>query len=482
MNDDTTGTTAFPTPDGEPTLVLPGADGTPTTSLPARGWHGTPAGSPATHAEAGAATAVLPDPRIAPYLEAASIHLADLPPGERAELLEDLSAHLAEIAADEGPAFAARLGSPDQYAAEFRASAGYPPAGAGSAGQHSPGRVRALGRNAATATRDLGRRISDGVRGFPGGTALMSLLPRLRPAWWVFRAWLAALVIGVDWPTGAYNGMGHWGAFVWQLLFVVLSVAWGLRTERRGAGAPTAERVVLFLLNAIAVWICLLGVFGSGPLTDINSRVNETYSEPQPYSPDGRAGGLNADGNPITNLTAFDLEGNPIPGFQLFDQDGRPVSFTQGGEEMFGPNGETLYLLPATDGNGNPVNGVFPATYVRVSYVTDELTGGDSLKVEQVLSPPRVAPLTGITAPVAPPIGSIVTFGEDGEPDWAGAQAPGAPQGAGISPSPVPTDATAVADEPSASPAATAEASDAASPSATAKAKVKKPTEPAADN
>ena len=76
------------------------------------------------------------------------------------------------------------------------------------------------------------------------------------------------------------------------------------------------------------------------------------------------------DGSPITNLSAFDLEGNPIPGFQLFDQDGRPVSLPQSGEELFGPNGETLYLLPATDANGNPVNGAFPVTYVRVSYVT----------------------------------------------------------------------------------------------------------------
>ena len=376
MNDDTTGTTAFPTPDGEPTVVLPGTDptavlprtdGTPTTSLPAPGWPGMPVGPYPSGVEGGAATAVLPDPRITPYLDAAAIHLGDLPPGERAELLEDLAAHLAEIAADEGPAFAARLGSPDQYAAEFRASAGYPPAGAGAAAQRPPGRLRTLGHNAATATRDLGTRIGDGVRGFPGGTALMSLLPRLRPAWWVFRAWLAALVVGIDWPTGAYNGIGHWGAFVWQTLFVVVSVAWGLRTERRGAGAPTAERVLLFILNGIAVWICLLGVFGSGPLTDINSRVTETYgdAEATPWP-----SGLSMGGSPITNLSAFDLQGNPIAGFQLFDQDGRPVSVARSGEELFGPNGETLYLLPATDANGNPVDGTFPATYVRVSYVT----------------------------------------------------------------------------------------------------------------
>ena len=271
MNDDTTGTTAFPTPDGEPTmvlpgadptLVLPGADSTPTTVLGAPGIGGSPIGAFQSGGQGAAATAVLPDPRITPYLDAAAIHLADLPPGERAELLEDLAAHLAEIAADEGPAFATRLGSPDQYAAEFRASAGYPPARIRvQPAQRAPGRLRTLGHDAAAATRDLGARIADGVRGFPGGTALMTLLPRLRPAWWVFRAWLAALVVGVDWPTGAYNGIGHWGAFVWQMLFVVLSVAWGLRTERRGSrrtdrGAHRPVRCSTGSQCGSACWAC----------------------------------------------------------------------------------------------------------------------------------------------------------------------------------------------------------------------------------
>lgn len=477
MNDDTTGTTAAPTPDGEPTLVLPGADptlvlpsadGTPTTSLRAPGSAGPSPGYSLPGGAGAAATAVLPDPRITPYLDAAAVHLADLPPGERAELLEDLAAHLAEIAADEGPAFATRLGSPDQYAAEFRASAGYPPAGSGSTAQRAPGRLRTLGNDAASATRDLGARIADGVRGFPGGTALMTLLPRLRPAWWVLRAWLAALVVGIDWPTGAYNGIGHWGAFVWQMLFVILSVAWGLRTERRGAGAPTAERVVLFLLNGIAVWICLLGVFGSGPLTDLNSRVSQAYGDPEPYAPYGSAGGLNVDGTPVTNLSAFDLEGNPIPGFQLFDQDGNPVVAVT---DQSGPNGEAVYPLPATDATGYPVSGAFPLTYVVATEYFEEATEEWSLQVSRILTPQRVAPVSGISAPIVPPIGAVVPLNDEGQPDWAAARMPGAQAGAVPTPSPVPTDASAGPDGPSASPTATAETSDATTPSAKAKAK-----------
>ncbi len=437
MNDDTTGTASFESPDGEPTMVLPGADSSPTTVLRAPWAPGAATGTATMGAEGGALTAVLPDPRLTPYLDAAASHLADLPPGERAELLEDLAAHLAEIAADEGSAFAARLGSPEQYAAEFRASAGYPPAGSG-AGAAAPGRLRTLAHDAAGAGRELGARTADGVRGFPGGPALMSLLPRLRPAWWVFRAWLAALVLGIDWPTGAYNGMGHLGAFFWQLLFVALSVAWGLRTERRGAGAPTAERLVLFVLNGIAVWICLLGVFGGGPLTDINNRASQTYSEADATA---WPSGLSMSGRPITNLSAFDLEGRPIPGFQLFDQEGNPVVAAT--DAQYGPNGEVAYPLPATDSSGYPLNEAFPVTYVLATDYFDEATGNSALQVSRILAPQRVAPLTGITAPVVPPIGSIVPFNDNGEPDWAAAQAPGAAPARGPSPTPAPTDTSA---------------------------------------
>ncbi len=211
MNDDTTGTTRVPharrrAHDG-PARCGQHADDRPagTGLRPAQ-----PAGSPARGRRGrGSRRPCCPTRGITPYLDAAAIHLADLPPGERAELLEDLAAHLAEIAADEGPAFATRLGSPDQYAAEFRASAGYPPAGSGSAGAAQPGTAAHAGpRRRPRPPASWAPGSASGVRGFPGGTALMSLLPRLRPAWWVFRAWLAALVVGVDWPTGAYNGIG----------------------------------------------------------------------------------------------------------------------------------------------------------------------------------------------------------------------------------------------------------------------------------
>ena len=70
------------------------------------------------------------DPDVRAYLDAVRHHLADLPSEERDELVEDLEAHLLEVAAESDEPLASRLGPPDDYAAELRASAGYPPADA----------------------------------------------------------------------------------------------------------------------------------------------------------------------------------------------------------------------------------------------------------------------------------------------------------------------------------------------------------------
>ncbi|MCW2501931.1 MAG: hypothetical protein JWO79_215, partial [Actinomycetia bacterium] len=68
------------------------------------------------------------------YTERVRAALADLPADERDELTEDLHTHLADVVAEtSGPAgtstsLESRLGSPEEYAAELRRSAGIPPA------------------------------------------------------------------------------------------------------------------------------------------------------------------------------------------------------------------------------------------------------------------------------------------------------------------------------------------------------------------
>jgi uncharacterized membrane protein len=60
------------------------------------------------------------------YAAAVRAALADLPPAAREDLLEDLEQHLHEVAEEEG-SLHARLGPPQVYAEELRASAGLSP-------------------------------------------------------------------------------------------------------------------------------------------------------------------------------------------------------------------------------------------------------------------------------------------------------------------------------------------------------------------
>ena len=397
------------------------------------------------------ATDVLPDPRIAPYLTAARRSLSDLPPGEQAELLDDLHAHLHEILADESEAFEARLGAPDEYAAEFRASAGYPPVGGplGAGGQ--PSRTRRWGRRLhdhwTTTTDAAGMRL----RAAPGGPALLGLLPRLRPAWWVFRAWLVAVALGVDWPTGHYSGMSWWGALAWLLVLVVASVAWGLRAERRphqGPGQRRAlERIGLGALNAFAVACCALAVLGAGPIaqqTEIAYVADERVADPAPVNQTG----VWLNGSPVTNFVAYDLTGKPIEGFQLFDQDGAPVTVDE--NAIDGPEQGWAYPVPVSTSNGTEVTNVYPIRRVDVTdpdeYYCDATNGGGvcdpyAMGTVQAQRPAPVgSPWKDLTVLPVPAVGSTLPFDESWKPVWSGIQPPTPPAGS-PTPSPSPSEA-----------------------------------------
>ena len=60
---------------------------------------------------------------VSAYVEAVRAALADLPAATRDELLEDLPEHLAEVQDEDTGSLADRLGTPEAYAAELRATA-----------------------------------------------------------------------------------------------------------------------------------------------------------------------------------------------------------------------------------------------------------------------------------------------------------------------------------------------------------------------
>ena len=88
---------------------------------------------------------------ITAYVEAVRAALVGLPEPTRDELTEDLPEHLAEVLADGVGSLTERLGPPETYAAELRASAGFV-----GGFPDPPPVVDPLARLRATAARHLG--------------------------------------------------------------------------------------------------------------------------------------------------------------------------------------------------------------------------------------------------------------------------------------------------------------------------------------
>jgi uncharacterized membrane protein len=294
------------------------------------------------------------------YLAGVRTALGDLPAPEVEEVLEDVRGHLADVRAEVGAevgdgggvdALTARLGTPDAYAAELRAAAGYPPPPAapdrsapvaarvalwalvastalvvlGLSGLVLGGEsVVLLGlavlvglaalpalaeggpRMAAVAGLPVVRRLRASVPGpdAPGG-GLVAFLASLQPAWWVLRALVASTVVS------AVVGTGTDVAWVVVAVVAVPVSVWVGRLSRRDRRALW----VVVPLNALAAGLVPLVLF---------SLSTGVESGPQPGSP--YLPGLWQDGERIiTDIRPVDAYGNPLTGVYLFDQDGRPL-------------------------------------------------------------------------------------------------------------------------------------------------------------
>jgi hypothetical protein len=141
---------------------------------------------------------------VAGYAAAVRAACAALPGPDRELLLEDLEDHLQKVAAEAGGPLAERLGRPEAYAAELRASAGLPALGPGTTGRRA--RAGRLGESR------VARRLA-GLWGaalaHPAGRAVAGFLPELRPAWWAAHSWS-------DPGVPAAAGTGAAGADAWQ--------------------------------------------------------------------------------------------------------------------------------------------------------------------------------------------------------------------------------------------------------------------------
>jgi len=247
---------------------------------------------------------------ITAYLYAVRAALRDLPESTRDELLEDLPEHLAEVLAEAGGTLLERLGPPEAYAAELRASAGFV---GGFPDPPPPSRLVAL-RSAL-----LGwLRVADGKAGpMLGYERASEFLLLLRPAWWVLRGYLLAMVLA--WmlddsgqPMGLLPRIG--GSEVVAVLLIagaVLGSIWLGRRSFRSAGQW--PRWALYAGSTVLVLVAIGGFFNADSSTrnDNYSDANYTY-----------------DGNPFSNVQdvfVYDQQGRLVTGAQIFDQDGTQI-------------------------------------------------------------------------------------------------------------------------------------------------------------
>jgi hypothetical protein len=233
-------------------------------------------------------------PSKADYLARVTAGLSDLPTEEREEMIQDLEAHLAEL---EDAEIERVLGAPQAFVEEFRVSAGlaYP-------GQARPSR-RARARED---LKLLAARLSE-----------VTHWQAIRPLWVWTRGWLLVCAWSLLYD---YEGFERFPipsvaqSSAYGLVLVIGATALSVWLAN---GTPPGIRAFGSVVFSAISGLALIGML-LNPMptyTQIAHQYEEQLYDQQLTS---------ADGNPITNIYAYDVEGNPVE-VLLFDQDGRPL-------------------------------------------------------------------------------------------------------------------------------------------------------------
>jgi uncharacterized membrane protein len=340
------------------------------------------------------------------YLARMRTALADLPDVEISEIMDDAGAHVVEVADELGEEFSAealttRLGTPEVYARELRAAAGYPPAAVKAEAPPKPvfaarfafwslvaGTAAAFGMG--IGGRDglplallvavfvlwsivlLNRKeqLVGQVGELPETLALKAALEQaeqgplgktivylrsLQPAWWLARVFLVA-ISGL-----ILDGIG--GVFLFSIGLAALALLSGPRAK--------ADRRWLWVSLPAAAFAAgtLLLIIGS---FSPNARYND--SSPTSYAPPRRS--------LPSNVYVFDKDGKALTDVYLYDEDGKPLESSFYG---CGPDGrdyreDNRYPRPKVDydgrGNCREVDGVpFAVSIPRTSSFPPSSTG-----------------------------------------------------------------------------------------------------------
>ncbi|PZF93733.1 HAAS signaling domain-containing protein [Micromonospora deserti] len=244
---------------------------------------------------------------ITDYVARVQAALADLPPAVRDELTEDLPEHLAEVAAEADGSLVERLGEPEAYAAELRAAAGV---GAGSRG-------RGLDRRFGAATAKLRERLDrwDVQLGPPlGYPRVTEFLRLLRPAWWLLRGYLAAMLVTVATTGGTFGLVPSLnGSELAGLVLLAGSVLASVWLGHHTPGLSRPKRRLLHAGTLVLVVFALVGLVN----VDERARWGGDYGYQQ-ISVDDRY-------DHVQDVFVYDSEGRLVENARLFDQNGDPI-------------------------------------------------------------------------------------------------------------------------------------------------------------
>jgi hypothetical protein len=241
------------------------------------------------------------------YVFAVRAALGDLPESLRDELLEELPEHLAEVLADGDGSLIDRLGSPEAYAADLRTTAGFV-----GGFPDPPGRtdqLKELGDAALVRLRVLDVRLGP----LFGAAKASEFLVLLRPAWWVLRGYLAAMVLA--WmlddsgqPIGLLPRIG--GSEAVALVLLAAGILTSIWFGRRSFQLAKWPQWALYAGSVVLVLVALAGFSEA----DGSSR-GSNYTDVGYDNPYGT----------IEDLFIYDEQGRLVPNARIYDQNGAPV-------------------------------------------------------------------------------------------------------------------------------------------------------------
>jgi hypothetical protein len=256
---------------------------------------------------------------IAGYVVAVRAALAGLPPETIDELVEDLPEHLAEVQAEGTGTLRERLGDPETYASELRATAGFvggfpdPPRKSGWVTREE------IRENAEPLIRGL-KQADLRVGAVIGYEKASDFLILLRPAWWLLRGYLFAMAITYFFDSGRSHGLlprlgdSTLLAIIWLAGCLAVSIAVG----QKALGWSKWPRYALRAGTVVLVLFAISGFVSA----DRDTHYYDSYTV-------GDYGG----GNPysgVQDVYVYDSQGHLVQGARLFDQDGSPIQLGSG--------------------------------------------------------------------------------------------------------------------------------------------------------